>query len=101
MDLKATYSEGLLVGYRWFHEHDIEPLFPFGHGLSSTGFDFSDWKLNVASGTKSEIPLDATFKVQNVGAVAGKEVAQLYVTYPTRANEPPKVLKGFQSIQIQ
>ena len=57
------------------------------------GFGFSDLNLHVSSGKTAEFSLDTTFKVQNVGAVAGKEVAQLYVIYPTRANEPPKVLK--------
>ena len=96
VNLKATYAEGLLVGYRWFDEREIEPLFPFGHGLSYTEFDFSDLKLNIAHGKKGNFSLDATLKVQNVGGVSGKEVAQLYVTFPLRANEPPKVLKGFQ-----
>lgn len=96
VSLKATYSEGLLVGYRWFDEHEIEPLFPFGHGLSYTDFKFSDLKLNLTHAKKAKFSLNATFKVQNVGEVVGKEVAQLYVTFPERANEPPKVLKGFQ-----
>jgi beta-glucosidase len=99
MDLKATYSEGLLVGYRWFDEKEIEPLFPFGHGLSYTEFDFSDLKLNVAHSKKGDYSLNVNFKVQNVGGVAGKEIAQLYVTFPQRANEPPKVLKGFQKTE--
>lgn len=70
VDLKATYSEGLLVGYRWFDEHEIEPLFPFGHGLSYTNFDLLELKLNVAHGKKDDYSLDATFKIQNIGGVA-------------------------------
>lgn len=89
-------SEGLLLGYRWFDEHEIEPLFPFGHGLSYTDFDFTDLSLNVAHGKKTGFSLNATFKAKDVGGVAGKEVAQVYMTFPSRANEPPKLLKGFQ-----
>ena len=82
----ATYSEKLLVGYRWYNAHGVTPAFAFGHGLSYTRFTLTD--LNV---TADEVSV----RVTNVGAVAGAAVPQLYLTFPTSAGEPPMQLKGF------
>jgi beta-glucosidase len=65
--------EGADVGYRWFARTDARPLFPFGHGLGYTQFDYSD--LHVAGGDT----LRASFTVTNVGDRAGKDVPQVYV----------------------
>lgn len=85
---EETYSEGLLVGYRSFDAKQIDPLYPFGHGLSYTTFSYSNLKA-----TSTAVECDVT----NTGAVAGAEVAQLYIGIP---GEPPKQLKGFQKLTL-
>ena len=83
----ATYSEALNMGYRWYHAHGVTPAFAFGHGLSYTQFALGG--LTVSGSTVS-------FSVRNTGAVAGSAVAQLYLTFPSSAGEPPKQLKRFE-----
>jgi beta-glucosidase len=92
----ATYSEGLLVGYRWFDARGIEPLFCFGHGLSYTTFGYSG--LTVAAAPNGGATVSFTLK--NTGSRSGAEVAQVYVGFPPAAGEPPKQLKGFQKVFV-
>ncbi len=93
-----TYSEGVMLGYRYFDSKNIEPLFPFGFGLSYTTFAFD--KLHV--GTNPDKTVTATFTVKNTGAVAGSEVAELYVA-PSAASvpRPAHELKGFTRVSLQ
>lgn len=100
VDLVANYSEGLYVGYRWYDEFGVETLFPFGHGLSYTRFEFSHLVIDKRTIGKNNFTIETSFHVHNAGPVDGKEVAQLYITFPEEANEPPKVLKGFQKTVI-
>jgi len=94
------YSEGLQMGYRWYDAQGIEPLFPFGHGLSYTTFALSNLAVTpkVSNGTQ---PIKVALDVQNTGAVAGAEVAQVYLQLPSAANEPPKRLVAFQKVLLQ
>jgi beta-glucosidase len=87
----ANYSEGLFVGYRWYDAHGVTPLFPFGHGLSYTSFKYSNLEASAHN---------VTVSVTNIGSVDGSEVAQLYLTFPAGAGEPPRVLKGFQKVAV-
>jgi len=93
----VTYAEGLLVGYRWYDTKHIEPLFPFGFGLSYTTFAYSNLKLVPdASG------VTAQFDIKNTGAVAGAEVAELYVhAQNSSVSRPDKELKGFQRVFLK
>lgn len=91
----ARYDEGVLVGYRWYDAKRIEPLYPFGHGLSYTSFAYSDLKL-IKSGDRWTVR--AT--VRNIGKVAGDEVAQLYVSKPAATQGPPQELKGFARVSL-
>ena len=91
----STYSEGLLVGYRWYDAKNLTPLFPFGFGLSYTTFAFSG--LTVST---TKTGATATFTVTNTGSRDGAEVAQLYVGDPPAAGEPPKQLKGYQKVKL-
>jgi beta-glucosidase len=94
----VQYSEGLDVGYRWYNAKDIQPLFPFGYGLSYTSYRYSGLRVTpVASGTQD---VQVTATVTNTGHRSGTDVAQLYVTDPASAGEPPRQLKGFQRVNL-
>lgn len=94
--LNAQYSEGVFVGYRWFDDNKVEPLFPFGHGLSYSQFDYAN--LDVAA--DPEIPGIATVSldVTNNSARAGSEVVQVYVGMPGNVPQPPRQLKAFRKV---
>jgi beta-glucosidase len=79
VDGKTVFSEGLLVGYRWFDRQGIEPLFPFGYGLSYTRFHYSDIKVTRAV----DGGLDVSFRVHNTGDAASDEVPQVYLDAPS------------------
>jgi beta-glucosidase len=88
-------------GYRHFDENEIEPLFPFGFGLSYTTFEVSN--LVVPTGELSaDDTLTVTVDVKNTGAMQGAEVVQLYVGYPhSLARRPAKELKGYVRIELE
>ncbi len=96
----ATYSEGLMTGYRWYESQNITPQFPFGHGLSYTTFSMSTLKVTpkISDGTQ---PLTFTLSVKNTGPVYGAEVPQVYLGMPPATGEPPKRLVGFQKVWLQ
>ena len=93
---KVQYSEGILVGYRWYTTKGITPLFPFGYGLSYTTFDYSH--LVVRHGRDGyQVSADVT----NTGQRAGADVAQLYVGDPASTGEPAEQLKGYQRVELR
>ncbi|HEY1923409.1 MAG TPA: glycoside hydrolase family 3 C-terminal domain-containing protein [Tepidisphaeraceae bacterium] len=95
------FNEGLFVGYRWFDAKNIEPLFPFGFGLSYTHFDYSNLELFPQDGSDgNEVWMKCT--VANTGSCEGTEVVQLYVSqaHPSLPR-PPKELKGFARIKLE
>lgn len=92
------YSEGLQVGYRWFQAQDIKPLFAFGHGLSYTSFELSDFTVNTDK--VGDSPVTATVKVTNTGSRAGAEVVQAYLVIPVDG-QPPKRLVGFDKVYLE
>ena len=92
----VDYNEGAAVGYKWFDLKGHKPLFPFGHGLSYSEFAFSNLKADVKKGL-----INASFTVKNTGAVAGKEVAQIYVAPVSATWESPKRLGGFQKVDLK
>lgn len=97
---EVQYGEGIEVGYRWYQSHNIQPLFPFGFGLSYTTFSFSD--LKVVPGSADSHSAEVHFRITNTGRRAGAEIAQVYVGFPSLAegNEPPRQLKGFRKITL-
>jgi beta-glucosidase len=97
----VSYSEGVLVGYRWFDTKNIEPLFPFGFGLSYTTFEYSNLKL--VRGTNASGPIATVeFEITNTGKRAGAEIAQVYVQdVKSSVVRPLKELKGFQKVLLQ
>jgi len=97
----VTYAEGLLVGYRWFDAKQIEPLFPFGHGLSYTSFKYSNLKL-TGGNDPANPAVTVEFDLANTGARAGAEVAQIYAQEENPSvSRPPKELKGFAKAALQ
>jgi beta-glucosidase len=94
---QESYSEGIYVGYRWYDAQGIQPLFPFGHGLSYTQFEYSD--LDVR---RAEDGFDVSFVVRNVGLREGVEVPQLYLGPPRPAPAPMalRALVGFQRLVL-
>ena len=97
----AEYREGIFVGYRYYDRKETELLFPFGHGLSYTSFDFSDLRLSRERITDQE-SLTATVRVTNTGKRAGKTVVQLYVgDCESSVFRPVRELKGFDKVFLE
>ena len=94
---KVHYSEGLLVGYRWYSTRHITPMFPFGYGLSYTTFAFSH--LTLRAGHHGAVIVRA--RVTNTGSRTGADVAQLYVRDPVSTGEPARQLRGFQRVTLR
>lgn len=96
-DSVSVYSDGIFVGYRYFDKENIEPLFPFGYGLSYTKFDYKN--INVkSSGDKFTI----TFDLKNIGKVKGTEIPQLYIhDMKPIVEKAPKELKRFERISLK
>ncbi|MEW9052266.1 MAG: glycoside hydrolase family 3 C-terminal domain-containing protein [Neobacillus sp.] len=98
---KVEYKEGIFVGYRYYDTKEIEPLFPFGFGLSYTSFDFTAISVDKKELTDEET-VDVHVTVKNTGKVAGKEVVQLYVRdVETSVIRPVKELKGFEKVALE
>lgn len=92
------YAEGIFVGYRWYDEQKKEVLFPFGHGLSYTRFEYTELKVKPID----EDDLEVTFFLENIGGCRGKEAIQLYVRQRhSPVVRPPKELKGFEKIDLE
>ncbi|MEJ2109048.1 MAG: glycoside hydrolase family 3 C-terminal domain-containing protein [Acidobacteriota bacterium] len=104
---KVVYEEGVFTGYRGFETNRVQPLFPFGYGLSYTQFKYSNLEIApVLEGDAAEESPEASFRVsfdlKNVGARPGAEVAQLYVgSTDALVPRPPKELKGFQKVFLE
>ncbi|KAK1451872.1 beta-glucosidase [Colletotrichum melonis] len=121
---RCLYSEDVYVGYRWYDTLDIEPLFPFGHGLSYTTFEVSDLEVSDASAqtnghangnntitVQEADSLTVRVKVANTGSRAGSEVVQVYVTPAARTpltsttrdtiTRPKKEMKGFAKVTLE
>jgi beta-glucosidase len=92
--------DGFNVGYKWFDVKNIQPLFPFGFGLSYTTFSFSN--AQFATDLSSANPnFQVSFGLTNTGPVAGAEVAQVYLGLPATTGEPPRRLVGWQKVLLQ
>ena len=99
-NLQVDYAEGIYVGYRYFDTKKIEPLFPFGYGLSYTKFDYSDLKISpkkVEPGKSVEVSV----QLRNSGSRAGAEVVQLYLhDGHASVDRPAQELKGFRRVSL-
>ena len=98
--LDMEYTEGIYVGYRWYDLHG-GVLFPFGHGLSYTTFEFGEPTLSKKS-MKEDGTVTVTVPVKNTGSVAGSEVVQLYIAdVEASVGRPAKELKGFAKVALE
>jgi len=98
IDGKAHYSEGVLVGYRWFDRRGIEPAYPFGFGLSYTRFGLGGLRVERTRGGAR-----VSVRVRNRGDRAGAAVPQIYVHLPGAPGrvQPPRQLKAFDSVRLR
>ncbi|MGY4687603.1 glycoside hydrolase family 3 C-terminal domain-containing protein [Petrotoga sp. DB-2] len=100
-DDRVEYREGVFVGYRYYDKKQIDPLFPFGYGLSYTNFEYTDLTIDKREINDNET-LNVKVKVKNTGNIRGKEIIQLYVKdIESKVNRPEKELKGFEKIQLE
>jgi beta-glucosidase len=96
----VNYREGLFIGYRYYDKKEIEPLFPFGYGLSYTDFEYTDISIDKKEMFDQET-LTVKVKVKNTGKMTGKEIVQLYVKdIESSVIRPEKELKGFEKIEL-
>jgi beta-glucosidase len=97
---EVLYGEGLFVGYRYYDAKKLEPLFPFGHGLSYTTFEYGNIKLGSPQFTEAD-GLDVSFDLRNTGRYSGKEAFQVYVRdIRSLLVRPEKELKYFAKIEL-
>ncbi|MBN2157083.1 MAG: glycoside hydrolase family 3 C-terminal domain-containing protein [Candidatus Lokiarchaeota archaeon] len=100
-DKQVHYREGIYVGYRYFDKFNIEPLFPFGFGLSYTTFEMSTCELDKEIVTREEI-ITIKINIKNIGMVSGAEVVQVYVSdVESSVDRPQNELVGFAKISLQ
>lgn len=95
--LKSFYSEGIYVGYRYLDKNKIEPLFPFGHGLSYSSFVYSELKITEAGSV-----VHVEFTITNTGKYEASETTQIYVKVSGgKVDRPEKELKGFSKVFLK
>ena len=100
-DSEVFYDEGIFVGYRHFDTKNIEPQFPFGHGLSYTNFTYENLRLSnkKISGDES---LTVSLDLLNSGGRKGAEVIQLYIQdIECSVERPLRELKGFKKVKLE
>jgi beta-glucosidase len=94
----VTYEDGIYVGYRYYETFKVKPAYEFGFGLSYTNFTYSNLKLSSQKFTGN---ITVTVDIKNSGVVAGKEVAELYLSAPSvKLDKPSLELKGFAKTKL-
>lgn len=94
----VNYKEGVFIGYRWYESKNIEPLYPFGYGLSYTTFEYETLNVSKDKFNKGD-NIEVTIKIKNNGTRAGSEIVQLYIEdIESSVDRPVKELKGFSKV---
>ncbi|MGN7416079.1 beta-glucosidase family protein [Paenibacillus sp. SAF-068] len=97
---RVDYREGIFVGYRYYDKKELEPLFPFGYGLSYTTFEYADLEVDRTELTDQD-EVNVHVRVTNTGDRAGKEIVQLYVSdVESTVIRPVKELKAFAKVAL-
>jgi beta-glucosidase len=98
---QVLYGEGLFVGYRYYDKKELEPLFPFGYGLSYTTFEYRNLQVSNERFMAGE-GVEVQVEIHNNGSRAGKEIVQLYVhDYHSTLVRPEKELKAFTKVSLE
>ena len=98
--IDEEYKEDIFVGYRWADKHKIKPLFPFGHGLSYTTFEYAA-KPRIEKSADDSSLFTLHTSVKNTGDREGAETVQLYIRdVKSSLQRPVKELKGFQKVTL-
>jgi beta-glucosidase len=98
---RVVYKEGVFVGYRGYEHNHVQPLYPFGYGLSYTTFQYSHIQVEPAGESSTGARYNVTFDVTNTGQRLGADVAQVYVAEADpKIPRPPKELKGFSRVDL-
>ncbi|KAE8146051.1 glycosyl hydrolase family 3 N terminal domain-containing protein [Aspergillus avenaceus] len=112
---QCNFTEGVNIDYRYFDAFNVTPRYPFGHGLSYTNFKYSNLMIKEPKGLSAfptgehtvggkkdlwDEVMSVEVTVANAGSVAGAEVPQLYLGYPSAAQQPVRQLRGFQRVEI-
>jgi beta-glucosidase len=97
---QVEYREGVFVGYRWYEKKKVVPLFPFGHGLSYSRFEYSDLDVSPPR-IAADGEVHVSVMVSNLGPLAGSEVVQLYVGCRSPGFDgPARQLEGFDKVSL-
>ncbi len=95
---EVTYEEGIYVGYRYYNTFNMKPAYEFGYGLSYSNFTFGNLKLSSSTFNNS---ITATLTITNQGKIAGKEVAEMYISAPSKnIDKPGEELKAFAKTNL-
>lgn len=105
---RSEYTEGVFVGYRYYTSREMPVLFPFGHGLSYTTFEYRNLKIDNFENSIKKIHvresdgIKVTVDVSNTGSRTGKDVVQLYVSAKdSKVIRPVRELRGFEKVELQ
>lgn len=115
---ECAFDEGVQIDYRYFDAHNVSVRYPFGHGLSYTTFEYGTLSA-TKTGTRAlsfkhptgklslggskdlfDNVISVSFTLSNTGDLLGAEVAQLYVQYPSEAQQPVRQLRGFEKVAL-
>lgn len=98
---QVSYSEGLAVGYKWYEAKGIQPLFPFGFGLSYTSFSYDKLQVTPTIDVHSHKKVTVSFRVANTGSQPGQATPQVYLTLPASTGEPGQRLVAFSKVSLK